>query len=153
MKKLFLPIIASLALFMTSCIGGDVYETTTGSDLELITTTIAVQPHQWDVDGTPGQEGTALVSEWTGRELDQSVKKYGMVQVSYYFYDDHNNYVEHPLPYVLPYYDTPSNVLENLRCFIEYDRHTITFVIEASDFMCVPREDTYMFKVSILKPR
>ena len=55
MKKLFLPIIASLALFMTSCIGGDVYETTSGSDLDLITTTIAVQPNQGYIDGTPGQ--------------------------------------------------------------------------------------------------
>ncbi|MBR4197273.1 MAG: hypothetical protein IKQ94_00705 [Bacteroidales bacterium] len=153
MKKLFLPIIASLALFMTSCIGGDVYETTSGSDLDLITTTIAVQPNQWYIDGTPGQEGAALVSEWTVRELDQSVKKYGMVQVSYYFYDDQNHYVEHPLPYILPYYDNPTNVLENLRCFIEYDSHTITFVLESSDFQCYPREVPYMFKVSILKPR
>ena len=153
MKKLFLPIIASLALFMTSCIGGDVYETTTGSDLELITTTITVNPNQWYVDGTPGQEGTTLVSEWTVRDLDQSVKTYGMVQVSHYFYDSRNNYVEHPLPYMLPYAGNPSNVLENVRCYIEYDKHAITFVIESSDFQCYPRDEPYMFKISILKPR
>ena len=153
MKKLFLPIIAfALSMLVTSCIGGDVYETNESySDLELQTMTVTVQPDQWEVDGTPGTEGATLISEWSVIEITQTVLNYGSVQVSYFFYDEHNRYVEHPLPYVLPYYDTPSNIIETYRCF--YERGKITFVIEASDFQCVIPRDPVCFKIAVLSPR
>ena len=155
MKKLLLPIIA-LSVLITGCIGGDVYESpssdrTYQSDLELITTNITVRPNQWVVDGTPGEEGTALISEWAVRELTQDVIDHSMVQVSYTFYDNKGSLVEHPLPYILPWQGSPSNVLETFRCFFE--RGKITLVIESSDFQCYPREENHTFKVKILRYR
>ncbi|MBP5240372.1 MAG: hypothetical protein J6Z26_00535 [Bacteroidales bacterium] len=156
MKRLILPLIA-LSMLITSCIGGDVYEspsndrTSGNGDLELITKTITVHPNQWVIDGTPGNEGAVLISEWSIRELSQYVLENGLVQVSYVFYDNNDNLVEHPLPYILPYVGSPANTLETYRWFAERGR--LTLVIESSDFQCYTREGDLDFKVSILKYR
>ena len=156
MKKLILPIIA-LSMLITSCIGGDVYESPNtsrdynNSDFELITTTITVRPNQWVVDGNPGEEGAVLISEWSIRELTQSVLDNGMVQVFYVFESDNGSLVEHPLPYMLPYYDTPANVIENYRYYLE--RGKLTLVIEGSDFQCYIPENNLDFVVKILRYR
>lgn len=143
-------------MLITSCIGGDVYEspsndrTSGNGDLELIIKNITVRPNQWVVDGTPGNEGATLISEWSIREISQYVLENGMMQVSYTFVDDYNNLVEHPLPYILPYAGSP-NTLETFRWFAE--RGKLTLVIESSDFQCYSREGDLDFKVSILKYR
>lgn len=155
MKRLILPIIA-LSMLITSCIGGDVYETRSDDgynypDLELTTVNITVRPNQWVIDGTPGQEGTTLISEWSVREITNAVMNYGEVFVSYTFVDGQGNLVQHPLPYILPYAGSPASVMETYRFYKE--RGKIFFVIESSDFQCYVPEDNVDFKVSILCPR
>ena len=149
MKRLILPVIAIL-LITTSCIG-DIYDN--GSNTELQTVNITIRPNQWVVDGTPGHEGACLISEWSVPQLTQEVLKYGIVQTLYTFYDESYPYqlVEHPLPYVLPYAGSPSNVIETYRCFYELGK--VTFVIESQDFQCYVPNENVDFKITMLRNR
>ncbi len=154
MKRLILPVVIALTMLMTSCIGGDVYETGGSSypELSLQTFNITVHPRQWRIDGVPGEEGCTLMYDCSIPALTQDVIEKGMVQVVYYYYDEVLGiYKDHPLPYILPMFDTPSNRIETYRYFCTSGQ--ISFIIEDSDFQCYRPAYDINFKISILRNR